>query len=118
MDTFAVGVIDFVWAFVEFPDIRCAHGVYGRGGACMMCRPRQAEIVITLNAVNNGGALDSHDRFAELKALCQRGFGRAVSSVLFGRARRARGSMFAVRRFGYSAAASYERRCSSSRVGG
>jgi hypothetical protein len=86
MDTFAVGVIDLVWTVFEFPDIGCVHGVYCRRGACMMSRPRQAEIVVTLDAVNDGGALDSHNRLAELKALCERDFGLAFCSKWFGRA--------------------------------
>lgn len=118
MDTFVVGVIDFGWTVFEFPDISCVHGVYGRGGACVMFRPCQAEIVVTLNAVNNGGALDGHNLLAKLKVLCKRDFGLAFCSKCFGRARRAGGSMFAVHRFGYSAAASNGWRCSSSRVGG
>jgi hypothetical protein len=37
-----IGVIDLVWAFVEFPDVECTNGIYRCGGTVMMRRPGQA----------------------------------------------------------------------------
>ena len=83
-----------------------------------MGRPRQAEIVVTLDAVDNGGTFDSHNLLAYLKVLCRRYFERTFGSGWVGSAGRAGWSMFAVHRFGYSAAASYGWRSSSIGVGG
>jgi len=42
MYSLTIGVIDLVWAFVEFPDVECTNGVYRCGGTVMVRRPGQA----------------------------------------------------------------------------